>query len=246
MIHLSVNINKVALLRNSRASNIPNVVLFAEDAANYGANGITVHPRPDERHITKKDVYELAKKFPNEDTEFNIEGYPTKQFLNMVCDVKPSQVTFVPDTEDQITSDHGWDVIKNEYLLREAIAECKRKGIRTSLFMDPNKKQLEAAKKVGTDRIEFYTGPYALAYEKATIMNANLKPSIQNILEVLSLVNELHLGINAGHDLNLKNLHFFASKIPNLLEVSIGHALVSDCLIYGLENTINMYKLCLQ
>ncbi|MCB0540649.1 MAG: pyridoxine 5'-phosphate synthase [Bacteroidetes bacterium] len=233
---LSVNVNKIALLRNSRGSNIPNVVSFALDCQRYGADGITIHPRPDERHIRKTDVYELAAHFPNQNCEYNIEGFPSDDFVKMVCKVKPTQVTLVPDGANQLTSDHGWDVIKNKSLLTTVLQEFREQGIRTSLFIDPIENQLHEAKNVGTDRIEFYTGPYAHDYAK------NKEKAILPIKKVIPLVHKLGLGINAGHDLNLDNLQYFNQQIDGLLEVSIGHALVKDCLYLGLENTINMYK----
>lgn len=234
--NLSVNVNKIALLRNSRGANIPNVVKFALDCQKYGADGITIHPRPDERHIRKTDVYELAEHFPNNSCEYNIEGYPSNDFIKMVCKVKPTQVTLVPDSVNQLTSDHGWNVIKNKSLLTEVLQEFNKNGIRTSLFIDPLENQLEEAKNVGADRIEFYTGPYANNY-----LN-NREGAILPIKKVIPLVQKLNLGINAGHDLNLTNLQYFNEQINGLLEVSIGHALVKDCLYLGLENTINMYK----
>lgn len=233
---LSVNVNKIALLRNSRGSNIPNVVSFAIDCQQYGADGITIHPRPDERHIRKTDVYELAEHFPNQNCEYNIEGFPSDDFVKMVCQVKPTQVTLVPDGDKQLTSDHGWDVIKNKSLLTTVLQEFRKHGIRTSLFIDPIENQLQEAKNVGTDRIEFYTGPYAHSYVN------NKEKAISPIKKVIPLVHKLCLGINAGHDLNLDNLQYFNQQIDGLLEVSIGHALVKDCLYLGIENTINMYK----
>jgi len=242
---LSVNVNKIALLRNARGGNLPNVKQFALDCYKYGADGITIHPRPDERHITRQDVYDLAEAFPKENCEYNIEGYPTDDFVKMVIEVKPSQVTLVPDDANQLTSDHGWDVIQNESLLKEVLAEFKNHKIRTSLFIDPIAKQLEKAKEVGTDRIEFYTGPFAHDYT-ANLSEADKQATVKEFKAVESLLKELGLGINAGHDLNLENLKFFKENIPNLLEVSIGQAFVSDCLYYGLDNTVNMYKRLLQ
>lgn len=233
---LSVNINKIALLRNSRGANIPDVVKFAQDCERYGAEGITIHPRPDQRHIRFTDVYELAAFYPNEKTEYNIEGYPTEHFIKMVKEVKPNQCTLVPDAPDQLTSDNGWDTVKNESLLKEVIQELHADKIRVSLFIDPIPKFLEGAKKVNAERIEFYTGPFAHEYYQ------NPEKAIQAIKAVLPLIEDLDLGINAGHDLNLDNLKFLKQSIPNLLEVSIGHAFVRDCLYYGLENVVNMYK----
>lgn len=233
MTKLSVNINKIALLRNARGSNIPDLIQFAKDCERFGADGITVHPRPDERHITKKDVYELKKIVS---TEFNIEGYPTDDFLKMVLEVKPHQCTLVPDTPDQLTSDHGWDTRSQKDLLGKVITNLKTAGIRVSLFIDPIFDMIKGAKEVGADRIEFYTGPYAENFYR------NRDEAIQDIKSCNELCNDLGLGINAGHDLNLDNLSFLKKNIPNLLEVSIGHALVKDCLYLGLENTIQLYK----
>ena len=234
---LSININKIALLRNARGSNIPDVIKFAKDCEQYGAQGITVHPRQDERHITRKDVYDLKNVVT---TEFNIEGYPSPDFLKMVCEVKPHQCTLVPDAPDQLTSDHGWDAIKHQTFLTETIHELKKNGIRVSLFLDPIKNLIEAAKNTGADRIEFYTGPYAHNYF------SDKQKAIKDFSAAAKLCTEINIGINAGHDLNLDNLKFFKQNIPNLLEVSIGHALVRDCLYLGLENTIQLYlrELC--
>ena len=232
MTRLSVNINKIALLRNARGSEIPNLLKFAADCESYGAQGITVHPRPDERHITRKDVYDLKRSVT---TEFNIEGYPTPDFLKMVCEVKPEQCTLVPDEPGQLTSDHGWDTLKHQVFLKEVVAELKGSGIRVSLFIDPQNKLIEAAKTTGADRIEFYTGPYA--HDFYTDKNA----AIKDFISAAEYCNEIGIGINAGHDLNLDNLKFFQQQVPGLLEVSIGHALVRDCLYFGLENTIQLY-----
>lgn len=232
MTRLSVNINKIALLRNSRGADIPNVIQFARDCERYGAQGITVHPRQDERHIRRSDVYDLKKVVT---TEFNIEGYPSDDFLKMVCEVKPEQCTLVPDAPGQLTSDHGWDTIHQQNLLQEVIAELKKNNIRVSLFIDPNNTLIEAAKKAGADRIEFYTGPYAHDYY------ADKNASVKTFSDAAVFCNEIDIGINAGHDLNLDNLRFFKQHIPNLLEVSIGHALVRDCLYLGLENTVQLY-----
>jgi pyridoxine 5-phosphate synthase len=229
---LSVNINKIALLRNSRGANIPDVVQFAKDCERYGAQGITVHPRQDERHITRKDVYALKQAVT---TEFNIEGYPSSDFLKMINEVKPEQCTLVPDAPGQLTSDHGWDTITNQSFLTDVIRELKQNGIRVSLFIDPNNNLIEAAKKTGADRIEFYTGPYAHDFF------ANKQKAIQDFTAAANFCNQIGIGINAGHDLNLDNLKFFQQNIPNLLEVSIGHALVRDCLYLGLENVIQLY-----
>lgn len=238
---LSVNINKVALIRNARGANIPDLIKFAKQCQAYGADGITVHPRPDERHITREDVRNLAAIFPNASCEYNIEGYPTDAFIQLVLDAKPTQVTLVPDSPQQLTSDHGWDVKGNEGLLRECLAEFHSNGIRSSLFIDPVPKQLEAASQVGANRIEFYTGPYAHDFVAAKTTEEK-KQLVEPFTTVLPLIDELGLGINAGHDLNLDNLKFLKESIPQLLEVSIGQALVRDCLYFGLENTIPMYK----
>lgn len=229
---LSVNVNKVALLRNSRGSNLPDLTKVTLDCEKFGAEGITVHPRPDERHIKYADVPALKKIVT---TEYNIEGNPIDQFLDLVLQNKPDQATLVPDSPDQLTSDTGWDTIKNESFLKETIGTLKAEGIRVAIFIDPIEKMIEGAKKVGADRIEFYTGPYAHDFSK------NPKEAIEPYARCAKLCNELDLGINAGHDLNLDNLRFFKQNIPNLLEVSIGHALISDALYYGLKQTIQMY-----
>lgn len=233
MTKLSVNINKIATIRNARGGNTPNLVQMALDAERFGAQGITVHPRPDERHIRYQDVYDLK---PVLKTEFNIEGNPKEQkFVDLVLDVKPAQVTLVPDGGDQITSDHGWDTITHKDYLTDIIATFKKAGIRTSIFVDPDLKMVEGAKATGTDRIELYTEEYARLYssQKETI----IKP----FSECAKLANQLGLGINAGHDLSLENLAYFKNNVENLLEVSIGHALISDALYFGLENTIQLY-----
>ncbi len=232
MTNLSVNINKVALLRNSRGSNLPNLVQVAQDCETFGAQGITVHPRPDQRHIRYDDVPVLKAVVK---TEFNIEGYPDQALLDLVIANKPHQCTLVPDAPDQLTSDNGWDTLSNKSFLREIIAELKQNGIRVSLFLNPLAKMVEGAKAVGADRIEFYTGPFAHDFE------ANPGKAVQPYTEAAHVANGVGLGINAGHDLNLKNLRFFKDNCPGLLEVSIGHALISDALYYGLSNTIRMY-----
>jgi pyridoxine 5-phosphate synthase len=232
MTKLSVNINKFAVIRNSRGGNLPDVVKAALDCERFGAQGITVHPRPDERHIRFKDVYDLK---PVISTEFNIEGYPSEKFISLVLAVKPAQVTLVPDPPDAITSNAGWNTIKNESFLKEVITEFKKNGIRTSVFIDPDADMIINAAKTGTDRIELYTEDYAKNY------NQNREDAIKKYYDSALVANKLGLGINAGHDLNLENLNYFASIIPALLEVSIGHALVSDALYYGLENTIQLY-----
>lgn len=233
MTKLSVNINKIATIRNARGGNTPNLVQMALDAEKFGAQGITVHPRPDERHIRYQDVYDLK---PLLTTEFNIEGNPKEQkFVDLVLDVKPHQVTLVPDNNNQITSDHGWDTIANKTYLTDIIKTFKQAGIRTSIFVDANIKMVEGAKETGTDRIELYTEEYARLYP--TQKESVIKPFIA----AAETANKLGLGINAGHDLSLENLKYFKQNIPNLLEVSIGHALISDALYYGLENTIQLY-----
>lgn len=233
MTKLSVNINKIATLRNSRGGNTPDLLKVAVDAQRFGAQGITVHPRPDERHIRYQDVYDLK---PLVTTEFNIEGNPKEQkFIDLVLDIKPTQVTLVPDTTGQLTSDHGWDTRANKDYLREVIAMFKQAGIRTSIFVDANNDMVEGARDTGTDRIELYTEEYA------RLFHANQNEVIKPYAAASKLANQLGLGLNAGHDLNLDNLAFFKQHTDNLLEVSIGHALVSDALYLGLENTIQLY-----
>lgn len=238
MAKLSVNINKIATLRNSRGGNNPNVVKVALDLERFGAQGITVHPRPDERHIRYSDVRELK---PLLNTEFNIEGNPKEQkFVDLVLEVLPEQVTLVPDGQGQLTSDHGWDTISNQSYLQDTIALFKSKGIRTSIFVDPDEKMVEGAKATGTDRVELYTESYAHLY------NSHKETAILPFISAAKKAFELGLGVNAGHDLSLENLNFFYKNIPQLLEVSIGHALVSDALYYGLENTVQLYLRQLQ
>lgn len=233
MTKLSVNINKIATLRNSRGGNTPNLIQVAKDAERFGAQGITVHPRPDERHIKYKDVYDLK---PILTTEFNIEGNPCEEkFVNLVLSIKPHQVTLVPDSNNQLTSNHGWDTISNKEFLLSIITKFKNAGIRTSIFVDANLKMIEGAKETGTDRIELYTEEYAKLYH--TQKEIIIKP----FNECATLANKLGIGINAGHDLSLDNLKYFKQNVPNLLEVSIGHALISDSLYFGLENTIQLY-----
>lgn len=239
---LSVNINKIALLRNARGGKVPDLIQFALDCKKYGADGITVHPRQDERHITRQDVIDLAMHFPSHTCEYNIEGYPSDDFIQLVLKAKPTQVTLVPDTAKQLTSDHGWDVEKHFDLLQNVLETFKQKGIRTAIFIDPDEHQLTQAQKVGVDRIELYTGPYAWDYDKAQSEGENRFSSIEAYQKVSPLLDELKLGVNAGHDLNLDNLKYFKEHLPNLLEVSIGQAFVRDCLYYGLENTIHLYK----
>ncbi len=233
MTKLSVNINKIATIRNARGGNTPDLLQMAVDAERFGAQGITVHPRPDERHIRYQDVYDLK---PLLKTEFNIEGNPKIQkFVDLVLDVKPEQVTLVPDGDNQITSDHGWDTVANKDYLTDIIATFKKAGIRTSVFVDANLKMIEGAQATGTDRIELYTEEYARFYD--TKREEVMKP----FTEASKLANKLGLGVNAGHDLSLQNLTYFKQHTENLLEVSIGHALISDALYYGLENTIQLY-----
>lgn len=233
MTKLSVNVNKIATLRNSRGGDFPNVVKVAADIEQFGAEGITIHPRPDERHIRYKDAFDLKKIVT---TEFNIEGNPIPKFIDLVLEIRPTQVTLVPDAENAITSNAGWDTIKNQSFLKEVIAEFKLKGIRTSIFVDTNFKFIEAAATTGADRIELYTEEYATQYALG-----NTKAVI-DFSKSAELATEFGLGVNAGHDLNLENIQFFAQNVPNLLEVSIGHALISESLYLGLENVINMYK----
>ena len=239
MTHLSVNINKIATLRNARGGNNPDVIKVALDCEKFGADGITVHPRPDERHITYKDVHDLKKVLT---TEFNIEGNPTEEkFVQLVLDTKPHQVTLVPDAQGQLTSDHGWDTVKHQEYLIKTIALFKNAGIRVSIFVDPIISMVEAAATTGTDRIELYTESYASAFTKG-LQEKAVEPYKQAAL----LAHQLELGINAGHDLDLQNLAFFKKSIPHLDEVSIGHALVCDSLYLGLHNTIQLYKRQLQ
>ncbi|MDR1524894.1 MAG: pyridoxine 5'-phosphate synthase [Tannerella sp.] len=236
MTKLSVNINKVATIRNSRGGNIPDVVRIAQDCELFGAQGITVHPRPDERHIRYGDVYEIKSLIK---TELNIEGYPSQRFVELVTDVRPAQVTLVPDAPDALTSNRGWDVAANLDKLTGLIELFRSKGIRTSIFVETNPENITCAAKTGTDRIELYTGPYAENYAK------DREAAIAPFVEAAKLAGELGLGLNAGHDLSLLNLAWFISQIPSTDEVSIGHALISDALYYGLEKTISMYNNCL-
>ena len=233
MTKLSVNINKIATIRNARGGVSPSVLEAAINCQKFGADGITIHPRPDERHITKKDVYAIK---PIITTEYNIEGYPSVDFIKMVIAVKPEQVTLVPDGPDVITSCAGWDTIKFQDYLKEIISEFKEYGIRTSIFVDPKLEMIEGAKLCGTDRIELYTEEYATKYIE------NKKEAIAPYIDSANKATELGIGINAGHDLSLENLEYFAKHIPDLAEVSIGHALISDAIYLGLENTIQMYK----
>ena len=233
MTKLSVNINKIATLRNSRGGDTPNVVQFGKDVQRFGAEGVTIHPRPDERHIRYQDAYDLK---PVVYTEYNIEGNPIEKFMKMVLDIKPTQVTLVPDSIDTLTSNAGWDTIKNKDFLVEVIAEFKRNNIRTSIFVDPVLEQIEGAKLTGTDRIELYTEAFADAYK------AGDESGIKPYTACAELANSIGLGVNAGHDLSLDNIKFFKDNMPGLLEVSIGHALVAESLYLGIENVINMYK----
>ena len=232
MTKLSVNINKIATIRNARGGEFPSVTEVAVKLQEFGAQGITIHPRPDQRHITRKDVYDLK---PLVHTEFNIEGNPNRPFIDMVLEVKPEQVTLVPDADDALTSNAGWDCEKNLDFLKSVIYEFKNAGIRTSIFLDPNPEMVKFAAETGADRIELYTEAYAKNYSRDK-ENA-IKPYIETAVEA----EKLGLGINAGHDLSLDNLKYFADNIPNLLEVSIGHALISEALYLGLENTVQAY-----
>ena len=232
MTKLSVNINKIATLRNSRGQDFPNVVKVAKDAQNFGAQGITIHPRPDERHIKYKDAFDLKSVVH---TEYNIEGNPVTKFVDMVLEIKPTQVTLVPDAENAITSNAGWDTVKHQSFLKEIISEFKNNKIRTSIFVDTNLKLIEGAKATGADRVELYTEYFASQYK---LKNEN---AIKPYTEAAILANDIGLGVNAGHDLSLDNIKFFKNHIPNLLEVSIGHALIVESLYFGMENVIQMY-----
>lgn len=233
MTQLSVNINKIATIRNARGGNVPNVKQVAIDCQSFGAAGITVHPRPDERHIRYQDVRDIQ---PIITTEFNIEGYPNRMFIDLVLSVVPNQVTLVPDPPEALTSNAGWDTVKYQSYLKEVIAEFKKAGIRTSIFVDTQLANIDGALGTGTDRIELYTEPYATDYSK------NKEKAIAAFVIAAQRAKYLGLGVNAGHDLSLENLAFFSQQIPFLDEVSIGHALISDALYYGLENTIQMYR----
>jgi pyridoxine 5-phosphate synthase len=232
MTKLSVNINKIATLRNARGGNTPSVLQAAIDVQKFGAEGITIHPRPDERHIRYQDVYDIK---PVISTEYNIEGNPIDSFLKMVFDVKPTQVTLVPDAINAITSNAGWDTITHKSFLSEIISECKKQAIRTSIFIDPNLAMIEGAANIGADRIELYTEEFALQYSLGN--KKAIEPYIQSAISA----DALGLGINAGHDLSLENILFFKENIPNLLEVSIGHALICESLYLGMDNVINSY-----
>lgn len=237
MTKLSVNINKIATIRNARGGDIPNVVQFAIDCKRFGADGITVHPRPDERHITTKDVYDLQKVVK---TEFNIEGYPDDRYIRMIEEIRPAQATLVPDPPHVLTSNAGWDTKKHQGLLSELVAHFRTLGVRSSIFVDTNLTNIEYAANSGVDRIELYTGPFAEEYAH------NPSKAVLPYHEASILANELGMGINAGHDLSLENLKFFKENIPHLAEVSIGHALISDALYLGIENTIQRYKILLK
>lgn len=232
MTKLSVNINKIATLRNARGGDVPNVVEAAKNIEGFGAQGITVHPRPDERHIRYQDVLDLSEVVQ---TEFNIEGKPIQQFMDLVLKVKPAQVTLVPDAEDALTSNAGWDTVKEKDFLKEVIAEFKSHGIRTSIFVDPDLRIVEAAKETGTDRIELYTEDFAVEFKQ------NKEKAIKPYADCAKLAHKLGLGINAGHDLSLENIQYFHQEVPHLAEVSIGHALISEALYDGLEDVIKGY-----
>jgi pyridoxine 5-phosphate synthase len=232
MTKLSVNINKIATLRNARGGNVPDLLQVAKDIQKFGANGITIHPRPDERHITYQDARDLKYVVH---TEYNIEGNPQHNFIDLVLECQPDQVTLVPDAIGAITSNAGWDTIKHQDYLTEVIQEFQRNGIRTSIFVDANESMVEGAKKTGTDRIELYTESFAHQYSLGN------KTAIEPFKKAAIKANEMGLGINAGHDLSLDNIKFFKDNIPNLLEVSIGHALISESLYLGLDNVVNMY-----
>jgi len=232
MTKLSVNINKIATLRNARGGNNPNLVQVAMDCERFGAQGITVHPRPDERHIRTQDVYDLKKSIA---TEFNIEGYPDQRYMKLVRDTRPAQATLVPDPPHAITSNAGWDTEKNLSQLKDLVSELKSYGARVSIFLNPEIKMVEFAKLTGTDRIELYTEPYATNYPK------NRQLAVQNYILAAQKATELGIELNAGHDLDLHNLKYLVQQIPEIIEVSIGHALVCDALYYGLENTVQMY-----
>ena len=231
MTKLSVNINKIATIRNARGGSNPNLLKMAKDIQSYGAQGITIHPRPDQRHITYKDAIDLPKIIS---TEFNIEGNPNEKFIELVCKIKPDQVTLVPDSVDAITSNSGWDTLKNKSFLKEVVSEFKNNGIRTSIFIDTELKLIEGAKNTGADRIELYTESFAVNYLKGN------KDEINKYINASILANDLGMGVNAGHDLSLENIHFFVDKIPYLDEVSIGHAIICESLYLGIENVVNM------
>ena len=233
MTKLSVNINKIATLRNARGGNMPNLLQTATDIENFGANGITIHPRPDERHIRYQDARNLKQTVT---TEFNVEGNPVSKFIDLVLEVRPTQVTLVPDAVDAITSNAGWDTIKHLGFLKEVIQTFKESGIRTSIFVDADTKMVEGASKTGADRIELYTESYAKTYA-----SGNLSVAVKPFTEAAKVAHSHGLGINAGHDLSLDNIKYFKEHVPHLLEVSIGHALICESLYFGLDNVVNMY-----
>ena len=233
MTALSVNINKVATLRNARGGNVPDVRQFALDCEAFGADGVTVHPRPDERHIRRTDVYDIAKAIH---VEFNIEGYPSEDFIRLVTDVRPAQVTLVPDSPDQLTSNHGWDTVANEAKLRDITARLHQAGCRVSIFVDPTPEMVEGAKKVGADRVELYTGPYAELFQ------SNPQAALEMYRPAAEKAHEIGLGLNAGHDLSLQNLRPLIQAYPWIDEVSIGHQIIADALYLGIKETIKQYK----
>lgn len=237
MTRLSVNVNKLATLRNARGGNTPDVISMSRDIERFGAQGITIHPRPDERHIRRSDVFELKKVVKS---EFNIEGYPSKDFIDLVSEVIPEQVTLVPDPPDVLTSNAGWDTIKNQSFLTDVVSHFKQLGIRSSLFIEADAKMIEHASNTFTDRIELYTESYASNY------SIDRKKAIADFILAAEVAKKANLGINAGHDLSLENLAYFHKNIPGLKEVSIGHALIADALYYGMENTIQLYLRCLK
>lgn len=233
MTRLSVNINKIATLRNARGGNMPDVIKVALDCERFGAQGITVHPRPDERHIRRKDVYDLRAVIT---TELNIEGYPSRKFIDMVKDVMPEQVTLVPDPPNALTSNAGWDTTRHFSFLKDTIAELKEKGIRTSIFIETEPEQIWKAAETGTNRVELYTEPYASRY------SSGREEAVKPFVLAAQVATQAGLELNAGHDLSLENLEYFVKSIPNIIEVSIGHALICEALYFGLENTIQMYR----
>ena len=237
MTRLSININKIATLRNARGGNVPNLIKMACDIEAFGAEGITVHPRPDERHITRQDVYDLKGIIS---TEFNIEGYPSNDFCKLVLDIRPNQVTLVPDAPDQLTSDHGWDTICHREFLKEIVSRFKSAGIRVSIFVDPKAEMIDGAQAVGADRVELYTAMYAEKYSE------DREKAIAPYLQAAQHAQEIGIGLNAGHDLSLENLTYFHQQIPWLDEVSIGHAVVSDALYLGMKTTVEKYLECLK
>tara|TARA_B100000767_G_scaffold57245_1_gene52988 strand:+ start:1877 stop:2590 length:714 start_codon:yes stop_codon:yes gene_type:complete len=236
MVNLSVNINKIATLRNARGADLPNLVQFAKDCERFGADGITIHPRPDERHITTKDVYDLA---PIVKTEFNIEGYPDARFMSLIKEIRPKQATLVPDAPGVLTSDNGWDIANNKELLISTIEALRSLGVRSSIFVNADEESMHLAKMVNTDAIEFYTGPFAQGFQQ------NPDMAVEKYVHAAEIANKLELRINAGHDLNLKNLTFFINRVKYVSEVSIGHAIMSDALYMGIEKAIQSYKECL-